>query len=129
MVLHGRGSGNASEETHKVALVVGAQGVIGRNLINYLATFPDWDIIGLSRRGVEPEGNVRYIAVDLLDRDDSREKLGDLTQVTHIFYAAYQDRSTWAELVQPNLAMLVNVIEVVEPIALDLQHVSLMQGY
>ncbi len=113
----------------KVALVVGAQGVIGRNLIDHLATLSDWDVIGLSRRGGEPEGRVRYVAVDLLDRDDCREKLGNLTQVTHIFYAAYQDRPTWAELVPPNLAMLVNVIEAVEPVASRLQHVSLMQGY
>lgn len=31
----------------KVALVVGAQGVIGRNLIEYLATLDDWRIVGL----------------------------------------------------------------------------------
>jgi nucleoside-diphosphate-sugar epimerase len=129
MVLQDRGSSKVSKKTRKVALVVGGQGVIGRNLIKYLATLPDWDIIGLSRRGGEPMGNVRHITVDLLDQDDCRKKLGNLTEVTHIFYAAYQDRPTWAELVQPNLAMLVNVIEAVEPIAFDLQHISLMQGY
>ncbi|GLV55243.1 NAD-dependent dehydratase [Dictyobacter sp. S3.2.2.5] len=116
-------------ERRKVALVVGAQGVIGRNLINYLLTLPDWDIIGLARRGGETTERVQYIAVDLLDRDDSQEKLGELTQVTHIFYAAYQDRPTWAELVPPNLTMLMNVVEVVEAVAPGLQHISLMQGY
>ncbi|WP_211230292.1 NAD-dependent epimerase/dehydratase family protein [Inquilinus limosus] len=39
----------------KVALVVGAQGVIGRNLVQHLATLEDWNVIGLSRRGGEPE--------------------------------------------------------------------------
>lgn len=129
MVSQDREASKTSEEPQKVALVVGGQGVIGRNLIAHLATLPDWDIISLSRRRGEPTGNVRYITVDLLDRDDCREKLGDLTQITHIFYAAYQDKPTWAELVPPNLAMLVNVIEAVEPIASHLQHVSLMQGY
>ncbi|QRN99066.1 SDR family oxidoreductase [Archangium violaceum] len=114
---------------NKVALVVGAQGVIGRNLITHLAALGDWDVIGLSRRGGASAGRVRYVEVDLLDRDDCREKLGGLTQVTHLFYAAYQDRPTWAELVPPNLAMLVNVVEAVEPIAPGLRHVSLMQGY
>ncbi|WP_220196483.1 SDR family oxidoreductase [Ktedonospora formicarum] len=118
-----------NEQKRKVALVVGAQGVIGRNLIDYLATLDDWDVIGVARRSGASTSLVRYVTVDLLDRDDCREKLGGLTQVTHIFYAAYQDRPTWAELVPPNLAMLVNVIEAVEPIAPDLQHVSLMQGY
>ncbi len=52
-----------------------------------------------------------------------------LHEVTHIFYAAYQDRPSWAELVPPNLAMLVNVVEAVEPVATGLRHISLMQGY
>ncbi|GAA4856096.1 SDR family oxidoreductase [Paenibacillus vulneris] len=114
---------------HKTALVVGANGVIGRNLIDHLTELPDWDIIGLSRRGGESSGKVRYVAVDLLDEADTRDKLSDLSQVTHIFYAAYQDRPTWAELVAPNLAMLVNVVNAIEPIAPGLQHISLMQGY
>jgi nucleoside-diphosphate-sugar epimerase len=114
---------------NKTALVVGAQGVIGRNLIDHLVTLEDWEVIGLSRRGGKSGGRVRYVAVDLLDPDDYREKLGSLTQVTHIFYTAFQDRPTWAELVPPNLAMLVNLVEAVEPVAVGLQHVSLMQGY
>jgi nucleoside-diphosphate-sugar epimerase len=121
----------------KVALVVGAQGIIGGNLVDHLATLDDWDVVGLSRRGGTQAARVRHIAVDLLDRDDCRQKLGGLTQVTHIFYTAYQDRPThsassgqgWAELVPPNLAMLVNVVDAVEPVAGGLQHVSLMQGY
>ncbi len=114
---------------NKVALVVGAQGVIGRNLVDHLAALGDWDIVGLSRRGGETAGRVRHIAVDLLDAGDCRSKLSELRQVTHIFYAAYQDRPSWAELVPPNLAMLVNVVEVVESVATGLRHISLMQGY
>jgi len=114
---------------NKVALVVGANGVIGRNLVDHLATLSDWDVIGLSRRGGESTGRIRYVSVDLLDQDNCRGKLSGLTEVTHIFYAAYQDRPTWADLVPPNLAMLVNVIDAVEPVARSLQHVSLMQGY
>ena len=120
---------DAGESVHKVALVVGAQGVIGRNLVDYLVTLADWDVIGLSRRGGVSTDRVRYVAVDLLERDDCRKKLGDLTAVTHIFYAAYQDRPTWAELVLPNLVMLVDVVEAIEAVAPGLQHISLMQGY
>lgn len=113
----------------KTALVVGAQGVIGRNLIDHLATLDDWDIIGLSRRGGVASEHVRHISVDLLDTADTRAKLADVTQVTHIFYAAYQDQPSWSELVAPNLAMLVHVVEAIEGVANDLRHVSLMQGY
>jgi nucleoside-diphosphate-sugar epimerase len=112
-----------------VALVVGAQGVIGRNLAAYLASLPEWDVIGLSRRGGPSDDRMRHIAVDLLDRDDTQMKLQDLGAVTHVFYAAYQDRPSWAELVPPNLAMLVNVVEAIEPVARNLRHISLMQGY
>lgn len=114
---------------NKVALVAGAQGVIGRTLVDHLAGTPDWEVIGLSRRGGAGCGRVRHVAVDLLDPPGMREKLRDLTAVTHIFYAAYQDRPGWAELVAPNLAMLVNLVEAVEAVAPRLRHVSLMQGY
>ena len=114
---------------NKVALVVGAQGVIGRNLVDHLASLDDWQVIGLSRRGAASSGRVSHIAVDLLDAADAQRKLSSLTQVTHVFYAAYQDRPSWAELVPPNLAMLANVIDAIEPAAKGLQHISLMQGY
>lgn len=115
--------------TKKVALVVGAQGVIGRNLVDHLATFDDWQVIGLARRGGVATERVQYIAVDLLERADTQAKLRGLGHVTHVFYAAYQDRPSWAELVPPNLTMLINVLDAVEPVAADLLHVSLMQGY
>ncbi|MGN7787338.1 SDR family oxidoreductase [Niabella sp. 22666] len=110
------------------ALVVGANGVIGTNLINHLQSLGTWNIIGLSRRGGTNSEVLSYISVDLLDQDDCIAKLGALSGITHIFYTAYQDRPTWAELVAPNLAMLVNVLNAIEPVA-ELQHVSLMQGY
>jgi len=113
----------------KTALVVGANGVIASNLITHLLELGDWDIIGLSRRGGKNHGKLTYINVDLLDQEQCTAKLGNLVAVTHIFYAAFQDMPTWSELVPPNLAMLVNVVEAVEPIAHSLQHISLMQGY
>lgn len=113
----------------QVALVVGAQGVIGRNLIEHLAGTGEWDVIGLSRRGGDDAGRVRHVSVDLLDAATTTTALADLRQVTHVFYAAYQDRPSWAELVPPNLAMLTNVVDAIEPVAHDLRHVSLMQGY
>ena len=113
----------------KKAVVVGANGIIGGNLIAHLVELGDWEIIGLSRRGGIAEGKVTHIAVDLLDAAEAKARLEHLADVTHIFYAAYQDRPSWAELVPPNLAMLVNVVNAIEPIAPDLEHISLMQGY
>lgn len=110
------------------ALIAGAQGVIGRNLIGHLRAAGDWDIVGLSRRGGAEE-KVAHIAVDLLDPEDVRRKLAPLSSVTHVFYAAYQERGSWSELVAPNLAMLVNLLDGIETAATGLRHVSLMQGY
>lgn len=115
--------------SQKTALVVGARGVIGGNLIRHLEAVGGWSIVGLSRRGGTDHGPVRHIAVDLLDRKATAEHLRELSEVTHVFYAAYQDRPTWAELVPPNLAMLTNVVDAIEPVAPALEHISLMQGY
>jgi nucleoside-diphosphate-sugar epimerase len=115
--------------TARVAAVVGAQGVIGRNLVRYLQGLGDWEIVGLSRRSSPPEDRVKHIPVDLLDASDTEAKLRSLSDVTHIFYAAYQDRPTWSELVEPNLAMLVSAVTAIEAVAPNLEHVSLMQGY
>jgi nucleoside-diphosphate-sugar epimerase len=109
---------------HNVALVAGANGIIGRNLIEHLRGLGGWDVVGLSRRG-----GPGSIAVDLLDAADTRAKLADVGDTTHLFYAAYQDRPTWAELVPPNVAMLENLVDGLEPAAPGLRHVSLMQGY
>ena len=111
------------------ALVVGANGVIGSNLISHLESLEDWKIIGLSRRGGKNNAKTTYLRVNLLDAEDCEEKLKDLTAITHIFYAAYQHQDTWAELVAPNLAMLKNVVTVIENVADHLKHISLMQGY
>ncbi|AEF46250.1 NAD-dependent epimerase/dehydratase [Serratia sp. AS12] len=115
-------------QSGKLALVVGANGVIGHKLIEELVV-QGWQVVGLSRRGGVDRPQVRYLAVDLLDAQATRDALQPLTQVSHIFYAAYQDAPDWAGLVAPNLAMLTNVVDAVEPVAQGLEHISLMQGY
>ncbi|WP_084629425.1 SDR family oxidoreductase [Patulibacter americanus] len=117
------------DAARQVALVVGAQGVIGRGIVDELLRRGDWDVVGLSRRGGETAPRLRHVAVDLLDPAASRERLAGLTDVTHVFYAAFQDRPTPSELVAPNVAMLRNVLDAIEPVAPGLRHVSLMQGY
>jgi len=113
----------------RTALVIGARGVIGGNLIRHLEQEGGWDVVGVSRRGGADTARVRQIAVDLLDREATAAALAGEAAVTHVFYAAYQDRPTWAELVEPNLAMLTHVVDAVEPVAPGLEHISLMQGY
>jgi nucleoside-diphosphate-sugar epimerase len=112
----------------KTAVVVGALGVIGRYLVAHLTRSGEWNVIGLSRRSPDFESDARYISVDLLDRADADAKLKDLTGVTHIFYAAFQPRPTWAEHGPPNLAMLVNAVEPIAHASAGLEHVHLVEG-
>ena len=102
-------------EQSKTALVVGATGVVGTKLVQELQAQGDWEIIGLSRRAGTDSARTHYISVDLLDAEDTRGKLKDLREVTHIFFKGFIERPSWAEMVGPNLALLVNVVDVIEP--------------
>ena len=44
----------------KKALIAGATGVVGRNLLRHLLTLDDWDVIAVSRRKPDAELRVRH---------------------------------------------------------------------
>ncbi len=98
------------------ALVVGARGVVGSNLIDHLAGDAEREVIGLSRRGGTDRPGVRHVAVDLLDAAATRTIASELADVTHVFYAACQDRPGWSELVTPNVSMLASVLADKQPV-------------
>ena len=68
----------------RTALVVGARGVVGTNLIEHLAADGGWDVIGLSRRGGAGGPGVRHIAADLLDPAAMGDIAAELAGVTHV---------------------------------------------
>ena len=114
------------------AVVVGALGVIGRYVAERLTAEPDWQVVGLSRRKTADGPRYRHIAVDLLDVEDTRRKLAEPTDVTHIFYAAFQaspgSASNFAANVGPNREMLVNAVSAIERAAPQLKRVVLVTG-
>ena len=112
----------------KTAVIAGATGVVGRNLLKYLLRSGDWNIIALSRRAPDIEGDYRHIEVDLLDPSDCHAKLGGPLGATHIYFAAYVEKPTWTETVPPNVEMLRNLLDAIEPASPDLQHINLMHG-
>jgi len=114
-------------EYSKTALIVGASGVIGKNLTAYLQSLPGWKVIGTSRKPLP--GNGETVVVDLLDEADVAAQFAPLDTVTHVFYTAYQDKPIGAELVAPNMAMFRNVVETIEKVSPKLEHISFMQGY
>ncbi|MEW1819201.1 SDR family oxidoreductase [Arthrobacter sp. NPDC080031] len=115
-------------DSKKTALVVGATGVVGRSLLKQLVADPEWDVIAVSRRTPEVEGDYRHLAINLLDAEATRNALNSCENVNHVFFSAYIQKPTWAEMVEPNMAMLRNLMDGIEPVAKNLQHVNLMHG-
>ena len=116
----------------KTAVVVGAQGVIGRYIVEKLSSLPDWQVVGLSRRRGEDGPRQRHVCVDLLNLEDAKRKLQDLTDTTHIFYAAFQAGSgpaaDYAKNIAANRDMLVNSVSEIERAAPGLERVVLVTG-
>jgi len=111
------------------ALVAGATGMVGSRIVERLAE-DGWRVIALSRRPREKgAGSVVNVAVDLLDREACRSALGELRDVTHIFYAGRAPHGEGGEeSVADNMAMLTNLVETMEDVAAGLRHVHLVHG-
>ncbi|PIK72562.1 NAD-dependent epimerase, partial [Methylobacterium frigidaeris] len=66
----------------RTALVAGANGIIGKALMETLASAPGWRARALSRR---PHGSPGAVAVDLTDAAATRAALAEARDVTHLF--------------------------------------------
>lgn len=106
-----------------IALVVGATGITGGNLANYLIA-SGWTVYGLSRR---PSGQAGVIPVnaDLLDRDATARELDGLP-ISHVFYCTWTQRDSERENVEANGAMMNHLFDALD--AKSLSHVSLVTG-
>lgn len=111
----------------KHALVVGASGVIGGALAHHLAADSAWHVTCVTRAGSAPSGAIG-LALDLLDPKAVRAAGKALQPVTHVFYAAYQQRATRSDEIEPNLAMLRHAIDLGEANPGSLQRVVLVTG-
>ena len=112
----------------KHALIAGGGGVIGRALVEHFSRLEGWKVTTVSRRPLTYETSASWLRADLLYRASCASRLGGLADVTHVFYAAYQDGANWGDLVAPNRAMLVNLVEAVAPAARKLDRVFLFTG-
>ena len=114
------------------AVVVGAQGVIGRYIVEKLAALPDWQVVGLSRRRGVDGPRVRHISVDLLDRADAVAKLSGLADPSHVFFAAFQPGSgpaaDYAKNITANRDLLVNSVSAIDKASSRLERVVLVTG-
>lgn len=109
------------------ALIAGGLGVTGRALVEYLDGESGWEVIALSRRAPDFPTKANFVSVDLSDTAATKAALGGLTQVTHVFYCALSARPDVTAEIPPNIAMLANLMDALEPVA-ALEHVQLMEG-
>ena len=109
-------------------IVAGSQGVIGRAAARHFGARADASVFGLSRRTADALDGVSAIAVDLLEPDDVRAKLAPLGDVTHVVFGAYVEKPTAREKSAVNVALMRNLLDVVEATSPSLEHVTFYQG-
>ena len=127
-----RGAARPAEPAARRMLVAGASGVVGRAAVAHIARQSDWQVTGVSRRA--PDLAVgEHLALDLLDRDACLAALGATPPITHIVFAALQERpglfEGWRDptLMETNRRMLEHLLDAVAAGG-ALEHVSLLQG-
>ncbi|XP_031270651.1 3-oxo-Delta(4,5)-steroid 5-beta-reductase-like [Pistacia vera] len=129
---------NAQPQSYQnVGLIVGVTGIVGNSLAEILPRSDTpggpWKVYGVARRPkpnwyAERDSSVEYIQCDLSNWEDTQAKLSQLSDVTHIFYVSWTNRSTEAENCEINGAMFRNVLRAVIPNAPNLRHVCLQTG-
>ncbi len=116
------------ENDSRVALVVGANGIIGNNMLKHLRQQTKWKLYGLARREIAPITNVTGVETDLLDQSASHEAINRIGPVDYIFFSALDVRGTQEEQVKPNLTMLHNAVNPLLDPAKKLKHICLVHG-
>ncbi|GAB3046950.1 SDR family oxidoreductase [Spirosoma pulveris] len=112
-----------------VALVVGGNGIIGRNTTRYLESAENWkQVIVTSNRPLDYDTTASTVQMDLRDPSSLDRKAAMLAAVTHVFYAAYMERPTLAEQTSDNLLLLQNLVEGLERHAPAFKHITFIQG-
>ena len=77
----------------RTVLIAGASGVVGAAAVDtFLAQ--DWNVVALSRRKPEVSSSkpFTHLAIDLRDAEASRAALSELSDVTHVVYAALYEK-------------------------------------
>ena len=120
----------------KKIVIAGASGLVGGAALARFAQRDDWDVVAISRRPpLMPLGNATHISIDLGNREDCIRSARELSNVTHVVYAALNERSDdliagWTDprQIALNEAMLINLMEPLLQGSPGFEHVSLIHG-
>jgi nucleoside-diphosphate-sugar epimerase len=108
----------------RIALVVGATGLTGRNTAEHLAA-SGWEVYGMSRTGGVETNGVRPVAGDALDPDSVKD-VAEQVRPTHLFYCTWQRQESEDLNIEVNGAMLRNTVDA--GAVGTLKHVALVTG-
>src|SRR5258707_3873903 len=112
-------------------LLVGPYGVLGPGVIDAVAETPKW---GIPTAAPRPPPTYRtraapsHISVDLLDREGTTKAFSTLDKVTDLVFAAYVEKPTMAETVEPNARMLKNTLDALAKRKVPLHRIVLAGG-
>jgi nucleoside-diphosphate-sugar epimerase len=115
-------------------LVAGVSGVVGYAAAKAFAEDPSWTVVGLSRRRPLGLEDIEHVSVDLSDGPSVEQVVRAHPDITHVVYAALFEKPGlipgWyeADQMETNLAMFRNLMDPLERVATNLQHVVLLQG-
>jgi nucleoside-diphosphate-sugar epimerase len=109
----------------KVALVVGANGIIGNAVAQELKR-EGWRVRALDRRTVT---GTETVIADLTDADAVAIAVKAARDTTHVFYAAYSPDPDLAVEANRNADMLANVLDGLERADSALERVVIYQGF
>ncbi|MDG2003676.1 MAG: SDR family oxidoreductase [Novosphingobium sp.] len=110
------------------ALVTGAHGIVGLNLVQELASRDDWKVTATGRRDSSPVREVDYVAADLTDASGLRTALAGCGDVTHLFFGAFRYNPDPLEETAVNMAILENTLDALQSAGAPLQRVVNYQG-
>ena len=125
---------SATAETHvaqRQILLVGPYGVLGTGVVDAVAENPKWGITTAARRPVptyRAQAAPPHVSVDLMDREGTAKVFSSLDKVTDLVFAAYVEKPTMAETVEPNARMLKNTLDALAARNVPLQRIVLAGG-
>src|SRR5882757_9616085 len=112
-------------------LLVGPYGVLGTGVIDAVAENPQWGVTTAARRpapAYRAQSAPAHISVDLMDREGTKNAFSSLGGVTDLVFAAYVEKPTMAETVEPNARMLKNALGALAASNVPVQRVVLAGG-
>src|ERR1700731_1313245 len=117
--------------TERQILLVGPYGVLGTGSMHAAPGNLKW---GIPTAAPRPPPVYRghaappHVGVDLLDREGTAKVFSSLDKVTDLVFAAYVEKSTMAETVEPNARMLKNTLDALAACNVPLQRIVLAGG-